>query len=273
MKRLFPTFFATLALLVAAPIAHGQTAPAPVAYTGPRYPGGPDSLRALVFRSTRLATPAPTGRMLVQFELQDGRTPRDFKLIDPPKAPKALRKASETALAYLQARMPAWKPGTPDADDQKGSTRKVHLVLDFATPAAAQPYAYAEQLPTFPNLTALLQAQRNPYLERSLSNPKTLARLASAKGLTTFMQLQVKYPPAAMRAQEQGTVYLYFEVAESGAIEQRQILGTAGSVLDDEVLSTAARLPAATAPAVLQGRPARVFQVIPISYRLATGRP
>ena len=69
------------ALLLAVAPTFAQSAPPVAAYSGPRYPGGPDSLRALVGRSTRLAAPALAGRIAVEFELLNGQQPRNFKLL------------------------------------------------------------------------------------------------------------------------------------------------------------------------------------------------
>jgi protein TonB len=62
--------------LLAPPALRAQTTVTSLAdYAGPRYPGGPDSLRALVFRSTRQAGAAPAGHALVLFELMPGGKP------------------------------------------------------------------------------------------------------------------------------------------------------------------------------------------------------
>lgn len=72
------------------------------------------------------------------------------------------------------------------------------------------------------------------------------------------------YPAEALRAREQGTVYAGFEVAESGAIEHPEILGSVGRSLDAGVLRALAALPAATASAQLRGQPVRVRCVLPL---------
>ena len=85
MKNLCLSLSLTEALLLAlAPPAAAQITPSPATYIGPRFPGGPDLLRALVYRSTRLNTPAPTGRMLVQFELKPNGQPHNFGMVHPP---------------------------------------------------------------------------------------------------------------------------------------------------------------------------------------------
>ena len=47
-----------------------------------------------------------------------------------------------------------------------------------------------------------------------------------------------------------------------------QVLGTAGEVLDAEVLRVAAQLPTAVSPARLRGQPVRVYYIIPVSFKI-----
>ena len=255
------------ALLLTTLLAKAQT-PAP-AYTGPRYPGGPDSLRALLYRSSRLLGDRPAGLAVVRVELKDGREPTNLKVwgTNPPEL--MLNRATQLALGYLQTRMLAWEPGTPDPDAKPGRVPRTFIALDFSAPLAAQPYAYADDDPVFPDFAALLRAQRNVYFERNMASPTILANLASPdKGLSTYVQMQVKYPPTALREQQQGTVYVYFEVAASGAIEHAQIISSAGEALDAEVLRVVQQLPAATVPAKLRGQPVRMFYLMPLTFKI-----
>ncbi|MDO7847805.1 energy transducer TonB [Hymenobacter sp. M29] len=257
-----------LAGLAIAPII-GQAQTTPAAYTGPHYPGGPDSLRALMYRSARLFGAGQTGLAVVRVELKDGREPTNFKVwgANPPEL--MTNKAAQGALSYLQTHMLALEPGTPDPDAKPGRVPRTFVALDFSTPLAAQPYAYADTDPVFPDFAALLRAQRNVYLERALAIPSILANLTSPKkGLSTYMQMQTKYPAEALRAQQQGAVYVYFEVAPSGAIEHAQIISSAGAALDAEVLRVVKTLPAATVPAMLQGQPVRIFYLMPLTFKI-----
>lgn len=255
-------------LLTAAP-TFAQSAPFVAAYTGPCYPGGPDSLRALVDRSTHLTTPAPTGRMLVQFELKSDGHPCNFTMVRPPEPlNKLLVNATAAALDYLEARMPAWQPAPPDADSPKKSA-KISLPLDFISPPATRPYDYADQNPVFETLVDLLRTRHASYFENILADPAKLAAFKSSpQGLSTAIQMQVKYPPEALRGGQQGTVYAYFEVSENGSIEHPEILGTAGRSLDAEVLKVLKQLAAATTPAQFQGRPVRVSYTLPVNFKI-----
>ncbi|MDO7854473.1 energy transducer TonB [Hymenobacter convexus] len=267
MNRFFRVVGLLAGLVISPALSQAQTTPA--AYTGPRYPGGPDSLRALMYRSARLFGAGQTGLAVVRVELKDGREPMNLKVwgTNPPELMQ--NKATQGALSYLQTRMLPWEPGTPDPDAKPGRVPRTFVALDFSLPLAAQPYAYADTDPGFPDFAALLRAQRNVYLERALAMPSILANLTSPKkGLSTYMQMQTKYPAEALRAHQQGAVYVYFEVAPSGAIEHAQIISSAGETLDAEVLRVVKTLPAATVPAMLRGQPVRIFYVLPMTFKI-----
>ncbi|MET4073941.1 TonB family protein [Hymenobacter sp. UYCo722] len=264
-----------LALLALAlcPALHAQTTTVSslADYTGPRYPGGPDSLRALVCRSTRQAGPTPAGHALVQFELTADGQPTRYTLITPPgRATDPLAEAATNALRYLEVHMPAWQPGTTTPEATPGDKfSRINVVLDFAAPTVEQAYTYAEQQPVFGTLAQLVPSRHGRYMDDILNDPIKRAQFqSSARGLVTFCQLQVRYPPEALRAHQQGTVYASFEVSESGAIERSEILGSVGRSLDVEVLRVLATLPAATAPAQLRGQPVRVRYVLPLTFRI-----
>lgn len=259
-----------ISLIACAPAASVQTpTPAP-AYTGPRFPGGPDSLRAFVYRATQQAGTAPAGRAVVRFELAKDGQPQNFKLLTPPTpASPELTGAAAKALSYLKERMPAWQLGTPDPKADPNQNQTVSLPLDFTTTVAAQPYDYADQNPVFAELVPRLQARHNRFYDRLLNDPVQRAIFqSSTAGLVAYTQMQVMYPPAALRQHQQGQVLAYFEVTETGAIEHLEIVGTAGDALDTEVLRAIRQLPAATTPALLQGGPVRIFYVLPITFKI-----
>lgn len=257
-----------LGLLLAASSPAFAQSPAPgptasrAAYTGPRFPGGPDSLRAFVYRAVRQASTVPAGKMVVRFELKDGWKPQNFELLTPPIAASTeLQQAAATALIYLQARMPAWLPDASDPEELTfGPMPKISLVLDFRPGPAARPYTYADQVPMFPDLEASLRGQRVK------ANKMTIDY--GSKSIIRSIQKQSRYPAEDLRQNRQGVVYGYFEVAENGALENREILGTVSPTLDAEVLSILNRLPAATTPAQLQGQPVRVYYVLPITFKI-----
>ena len=248
-----------LLLALAAPATAQTISPPTAAYTGPRFPGGPDSLRALVGRSTRQATPIPTGRLAVEFELFNGQQPRNFKLLPIPASANAeLGKAGAVALAYLQAHMPNWQAGVPDKQTVlSGQNPKMALVLEFAPSSiASRAYAYSDQNP-------VLSAPVVPGRGHSRPTP-----IYSTPNLIGQIQRQTRYPGKALREMQMGVVYVAFEVAENGAIERPEVLGTVSPELDSETLLVVSSLPAATAPALLQGRPVRVAYVLPITFKI-----
>lgn len=245
MKRLLTWLFTATKLLALTLSAQAQTAGTPTNYTGPRFPGGPDSLRALVYRATRLAAPGAVGRVLLHFELKGNQQPYNFKLVPSPGSLNlALLEASANAMAYLEAKMPAWQPDIPWTGNKNAADEpRIALVLDFATPQAAQPYVYADTDPVFTH-----------------------------QDLGQYVQSRLIYPPAAMRREQQGKVYVYFEVTETGAIEHLETIGTAGPLLDAEALRVVQKLAVATAPSLLQNRPVRVFYILPLNFRLTFTR-
>ena len=260
--------------LLAAPVLRAQTTTVSslADYAGPRYPGGPDSLRALVYRSTRQAGITPVGKTLLLFEIgADGR-PANFKLIAPPGPINIpLLRAAGTAVDYLQARMLTWQPEAPDPEAKPAAEPAQNaLILDFSNSSPdTMPYSYADQFPRFPAMEKLLGARQFRHGDPSLADPvKWAAFISSTRGLVAYVQMNVRYPPEALRYQQQGRVYASFEVAETGAIEHVEILGTAGRALDVEVLRTVQQLPAAGSPALLHGRPVRVHYALPITFRI-----
>ena len=66
----------------------------------------------------------------------------------------------------------------------------------------------------------------------------------------------------------QGTVYLYYEVSETGAIEQRRVVGSLSPSTDAEALRSLRSLPNATTPPRHQGRPVRVAYIAPINLSI-----
>ncbi|NRT18024.1 TonB family protein [Hymenobacter sp. 9A] len=175
----------------------------------------------------------------------------------PPKtAAKALVNAAATAQDYLRAHLPNWQPGTPDPRAGAGQVAKVVLALNFTAAPAAQPYAYADQQPVFAEM---------PTSEKARAEPKPVY---STRDLISQVQRQTRYPRAALVNQEMGVAYVYFEVTETGAIEQMQVVGPASPSLDEETLRVLRTMPAAASPALLRGQPVRVYYVLPITFRI-----
>ncbi|MDQ2772927.1 MAG: energy transducer TonB [Bacteroidota bacterium] len=115
------------------------------------------------------------------------------------------------------------------------------------------------------------QFKSERYVKQLLADSAKLTKLRTTpEGLRQVMQMLVRYPPEALRAQEQGIVYAHFEIAENGTIEQREILGSAGRALDAETRRVLALLPNATTPALVQGRPVRLSYVLPLKFVIQT---
>ncbi|AMR27600.1 hypothetical protein A0257_11170 [Hymenobacter psoromatis] len=70
--------------------------PTLTAYTGPRYPGGPDSLQAVLARQLRPASPTLVGQVFLHLELDKTGGVQKADLLTPPRATPA------AALAYTK---------------------------------------------------------------------------------------------------------------------------------------------------------------------------
>ena len=147
-------------------------------------------------------------------------------------------------------------PGSPPDPEAKPGEKfsRMSLVLDFITPPTTQAYEYSDQNPVFGTLIQLLPERQRSFMQKTAADLVKRAQFQSSIwGLMRFCQVQVMYPPEALRAHEQGTVFASFEVTESGTIEYPEILGSTGRSLNAEVLRVLALLPVATAPAQLHG--------------------
>lgn len=221
--------------------------PAATAYTGPRFPGGPDSLQATLARLLRPASPVLAGQLFLHLELAPNGAVQQATLLMPPRgtpaATLARSKEAQTLVSQVAQRLPAWQPGTGTPGQPKASVNFMTLPLTFgpATPPLA--LVYSDENPTFPAVG-----------DRRF-------------GVMGFLQRQVRYPAEDLRNRVQGTVYAYFEVSETGAIEQRRIVGSVSPTLDAEVLRALQRLPNALTPPRQAGQPVRVGYVVPMNFK------
>lgn len=241
------------ALLLAAPAALAQTtppAPAPQGlnpYTGPRFPGGPDSLRATLRRATRAAGPALTGQLFMQLEFDKAGQPNKFFLLTPPdRAGTTLARTQEVKalMQQLPAQLGPWQLTTADGQTAKS----IVLPLDFGPQATTAPLAYSDENPAFVSIAA-----------RKNSPPINAVNL---------IQRQFRYPAEDLRNRVQGTAYGYYEVSETGAVENRRIISGLSPSTDAELLRVLNTLPDALTPPRQQGRPVRVAYVVPINLRI-----
>ena len=242
------------ALLLAAPAALAQTTPPATApqglnpYTGPRFPGGPDSLRATLRRVARAAGPARTGQLIVHLKLgKDGRPNRCIALMppDPAGATLALSQEVRAVLEQLPTQLGTWQLGSETSNAQPGNSLFLPLYFE---PAATAPLAYSDENPAFISLTD----KNTGALQRAIN----------------FLQRQFRYPAPDLRNQVQGTVYGYFEVSETGAVQNRRVVGSLSPTIDAELQRVLALLPDALTPPRQQGRPVRVAYVVPVNLRI-----
>jgi protein TonB len=230
--------------------------PANTSYAGPRYPGGPDSLRAAVRRYLRPASPDLAGQLFLHLELDSlGRSQRAYFLAPPAGSPAIALytnpEAQNLAQRLVQLLLPWQLPASP-AGQSGGPAPSVTVPLDFGPAPPATALAYSDENPTFAVAPLPVQGRSKGVVPSNFQE---------------FLGRQLRYPAEDLRRGRQGTVFAYFEVSERGTVEQRRIVGTVSPTLDAEVLRVLQTLPSALTPPRHQGRPVRVFYVMPLSFR------
>lgn len=248
---------AVVSLTLLGGAAQAQTSPAmalvgsdptATAYTGPRFPVGPDSLQATLTRLLRPASPALAGQLFLHFELAPNGAVQQATLLMPPRgtpaATLARSKEAQNLVSQVTQRLPTWQPGTATPGQPKTAINYIILPLTFGPATTPLALVYSDENPTFPAVG-----------DRRY-------------GIMGFLQRQVRYPVEDLRNRVQGTVYAYFEVSETGAIEQRRIVGSVSPSLDAEVMRALQSLPNALTPPRLAGQPVRVGYVVPMSFKM-----
>ena len=138
---------ALLALLIGSLFTvSAQNALPDAGYAGPRFPGGPDSLR--VYLARHPLRKAGEGPVFVQFDVLPSARRHKPTLILPPGRPP-LTPAVAAAALRLVAEMPEWSPGRQDVEVPI-TTVTLRLATGSVPPAAAR--AYADEMPVFDGL-------------------------------------------------------------------------------------------------------------------------
>lgn len=246
--------------LLGSPLAHAQAQTQPTMplfgteatttkYDGPQFAGGPDSLRAVVERTIRQASPTLTEQQFVRLELTATGQLAELYYLTP--ASKAAQKQARSAEAQALAQQLAQRLGTwylPTGPNQSGKGNSFTIPLALGSAPRPMPLLYCDEHPTFP-----LPAGRT---KRNTPNAMS------------FVLMQVRYPVEDLRNKVQGKVYAYFEVSETGAVEQRRIAGSVSPTLDAEALRVLQILPNALTPPRYQGKPVRVAYVLPVNFTI-----
>ena len=231
----FLGFAGLLSVLPVAILQAQPTTPVATTYAGPRFIGGPDSLRAYLGRHPLRQT---SEQVFVQFEVGPGTRPKNVRLrATPGSRPWPAAVAAE--VARLVQAMPTWTPGRQDVEIP---IRTVTLALN-APPAAAPAYAYADEMPVFANM-----------------EPGIL-------GLYRYLPTVQVTTPEILQNDLTGDVYVYLEVSETGRLEHVSILDGDVPALCNAARQTIARLPQqALKPAQLRGQPVRIYYVLSLNF-------
>ena len=234
------------ALLLTGSVAVAQKSPV----AEPRFVGGPDSLRALLGRVQRQANPTLQGQLFLKLSLNKQGTPEKITYLTPVEtADRALARTKEAQalVSQLLSQLPPWQLDPANLDSKVATT--VILPVTFGPVAGPLPLLYSDEKPIFPVPTdARAPRDSSPYL--------------------MFVQRQFRYPVEDLRNRVQGTVYGYFEVSETGAVENRRVIGSLSPTTNAELLRVLRTLPNATTPPRQQGRPVRVSYVVPINLNI-----
>ena len=233
-------------LLLAGPTAWAQETPA----GEPRFVSGPDSLRALLSRVQQQAKPELRGQLFLKLDLNKDGVPSKASYIVFDSAPARALARDKDAQASAQELLSQLPPWQLDPDPANKVAPTVILPLTFGPVGAPLPLLYSDEKPVFPFAT-------NPRVPRGAAN-----------AAIDYIQRNFRYPAQDLRNGVQGTVYLYYEVSETGAIEQRRVVGSLSYSIDAEALRVLQTLPNATTPPRYQGRPVRVAYVAPINLRI-----
>ena len=225
-----------LALLLAFTArAQPATPVAAATYAGPRFAGGPDSLRAYLGRHPLRQTSEP---VFVQFEVGPGSKPKNIRLLLPPGHQAWGGAVAAEAIRLVQT-MPAWVPGRQDVEIP---IRTVTLALN-APPEAPPANAYANDMPLFQDM-----------------EPGIL-------GLYHYLPNVQVTTPEILQNDLTGDVHVYLEVSETGRLERVSILDGEVPALCNAARQTIARLPQqALKPAQLRGQPVRIYYVLSLSF-------
>ena len=86
--------------------------------------------------------------------------------------------------------------------------------------------------------------------------------------LVKYLQENIKYPSAALAEKAQGKAFVRFVVEKDGSITNTEIIKSTGNIyLDNEALRVASNMPK-WKPGMQQGKPVRVFFMLPVSFKL-----
>ncbi len=228
LAGLLPALFLLLALPASAQTA--TTSP-DAAYAGPRFAGGPDSLRAYISRHRLGRVSEP---VFVQFDIVPDSSPKNIHLLTPP-GHKPWPAAAEAEATQLVQAMPTWTPGRQDVEIP---ITTMTLQLNPARPAPTA-LLYADEMPVFASM-----------------DPGII-------GVYRYLPTIQVITPEMLRKKLKGDVYAYFEVSETGRLEHAQILDGSVPAVNEAARQTIAKLPTqALQPARLRGQPVRIYYVL-----------
>lgn len=222
---------ALLALVALPAWAQSPAASPDATYAGPRFAGGPDSLRAYLGRHRLRQVSEP---VFVQFDIGPDGPPQNIHLLTPP-GHKPWPAAAGAEATQLVLAMPTWAAGRQDVEIP---ITTVTLGLNPSR-AASTALPYADEMPVFASM-----------------EPGII-------GVYHYLPTVQIITPEMIRKKLKGDVYAYFEVSETGHLEHKQILDGSVPAVNEAARQTMAKLPTqALQPARLRGQPVRIYYVL-----------
>ena len=107
--------------------------------------------------------------------------------------------------------------------------------------SASKPFTYAEQMPMFPG---------------------------GEDGLRVFLKNNIYYPAYEQKNNIQGRVVLQFVITEDGSVADVRVIKSVSPGIDAEAIRVVKLLPKFK-PGYIQGRPVKVYYVLPVQFHLA----
>ena len=87
------------------------------------------------------------------------------------------------------------------------------------------------------------------------------------EAISKFLSQHVRYPVEALRGRTEGKTLIFFEVSETGLVENPLVVQSVSHEIDAAALQAVAKLPPLF-PALEEGRPVRSYQLVPLSFKI-----
>lgn len=206
--------------------------------TMPDFPGGEDSLAAFLKAHLEYPDSAICGTMQNETLLVNCIVYADGS-VGHCSIERGMGPACDSAALQVLRQMPDWKPGS-----KNGKPVNVYVTIPILfepDPGSAEKiYAHVSEMPEFPG---------------------------GKKGLSKYLDHNLKYPAEARNEHVQGTVYVGFVVLPDGSVSKPEIVQGIRRDCDEEALRVVRNMPA-WKPGRENGETVSVYMTIPVTFHL-----